>query len=202
MFSRWRKDRHYPKTQTHLYNSPYRVSVLMRALKPGVIIKLRVVGQPPLLPMLKNGSHGPLRIINAIRPRLAKTAVQRDTIQYLYLYSAFDDQPLHKIKLVHLGTSCRQIGQVPTQRRRWTTYSSTIIKGTPALKEVANGSKRRDILFAKPLQLASYSSRPKLPECAFSVLPVGVLDTLKIVVEPITANWVALLPMYTRYLHV
>ena len=84
----------------------------MRALKPGVIIKPRVVGQPPLLPMLKNGSHDPLCIINATRPRLAKTPVQRDTIQYLYLYSAFDDQPLHKMGLVILLYTL-------SQRNRW-----------------------------------------------------------------------------------
>ena len=98
------------------HDAAHDVPVLMRPLKPRVIVELRIRGQANCLPMGQQRRHRRRGGEDRPRPRAQQAAMQRDTVEDFDLQTSLDDQAFHEIEAIQFGPTRCHVGQVPAGR--------------------------------------------------------------------------------------
>jgi len=140
----WRGEhRHYVQTQAEPHDRTNYVSMLMRALENGVVIELRIVWQPHLLPMTYQRFPGQPRVHTFTRPSINQTAMQRNCSQDLYPDTTTNDQPLDDIELVKLCGLTGHSRDVPAWRRRRPSATPSRVEYAMPVQYPINCARRR-----------------------------------------------------------
>src|SRR5215210_5969837 len=164
----WRcKDWHNSKRQTKTNDSTYRVRMLMRATESVVVVKLSVVWQTDLAPMLKYGYHSRFRVIGVIRERADQRTVQRNDVEDFHVGFAANGKPLNEIKLIKFSFMLSDILQVPSLGRRRATDPAAVIKCAVAVENAPYSSQGRQSRGVARLHLATDCKCSELAKSTF-----------------------------------
>src|SRR5689334_3872565 len=175
-FPRWRKHRDHVKCEAQPDNAPERVAELMRSLETGVVIELRVDGQPETAPMLDQRVYRGFRGDRAERPRAHQAAVERDSVEHFDVRPASDHQPDDCVEAIELRESARNIGEIPASRRRWAPNPDAAVQCPVPRENAADRSHGRNVPVDADERRAN-SDGTTLAECAlFEQLPPNSQD--------------------------
>lgn len=165
MLARRREDRDDVELQAQPHDATDDISVLMRPLKPRVVVKLRVVGEPHVAPVLEDAIEGAGGGVRVVGPGPRITALQRDDIEDFNLRSLGNDEPFDEVPAVEFGLTGRTRGQIPSGRRCGPPNPVPAVQGAMSDQHPMNRAFA-EMRAAFGLQLASNRGGTVFPEVA------------------------------------
>lgn len=143
-FSRRSEYRNDSKAKRDSHDSAHDITMLMGALKDGVVIELSVMRQAEQPPVIENELKGDRRGDGRSRPAGDQASVKGDAIEDLYVGSASDNKACNRIEAIELRKRLGHFGQIPTERRRRSANARTGIEHATTMEYATDRSDRRN----------------------------------------------------------
>jgi len=142
-FVRWHEHGHDVESQARPYDATEDILPAVATSENHVVVELRVGRPPKLLPVLQECLHRGSRRHEWLRPSTGQPALQGNDVEDLEADAPFECQTLDNVEAVEFGPTCRQLGEVPTLRRRRAADPAPGIKCSSSLKDAADRPHRR-----------------------------------------------------------
>jgi len=124
--------------------------LLSRPLEDHVVVKLCVLRQAELSPVLDQRKYRVFRNDRVHRHRMQQVAMQRNPVEELHFLTAVQVQTFEDVEAVEFMFSLLQARQIPTGRRCGPTHSRSPVEHPVSLEDVADGPTCRHIVIALP----------------------------------------------------
>jgi hypothetical protein len=140
----WRsEDGCHAETETQTHDAAHHIPVLMRPLKPRVIVELGIRWEADRLPMRQQRCHRRRRGENRARPRADQATMQRDAVEHFNMQASLNDQAFHEIEAIEFCAARRHLGQVPAGWGSWTPDAPLRIEDAPAFENAMDRADGR-----------------------------------------------------------
>jgi hypothetical protein len=139
VLARGSEDGRNPQAQAEQSDRAKSVRMVVRTMEAQIVIELSIDGEAVGSPVGQHRDLGEAGGNCWVQETAAKPSMQRDCVEDLNLAHSLNDQTLDDIEGIQLGASGRDIGQVPTRRRRGATHASGRFDQALTLEHIGDG---------------------------------------------------------------